>query len=79
MTGRIEAGVVLRRRRITHHNVAVKNTKINVYGLLGKRSPNGQIRSKPTAYPDCINVGTLETSISVTWKSAAKMFKMGWL
>lgn len=63
----------------TYQLTAVNAINTNVNGLLGNKSPNGQIKINPLTYPVCANVGTRLARSSLMSKSAASLLRMGWL
>ena len=59
--------------------VAVKATKPRMKGRRRKRSPRGQMKSRPVAYPACIRVATVDARSKDTLKVSAILNRMAWL
>ena len=58
---------------------AVKAMRARMKGRRGKRSPRGQMRRRPAAYPACMRVAMEEAFSKETAKERAMRLRIAWL
>lgn len=60
-------------------SIAVTQMRPRMNGRRRSMSPNGQMKSKPAAYPACISVATDDALSKLTLNVSAILLRTGWL